>query len=301
MRRRSLALLALAALPLAGCGGTTHLAAAHPTGAPLVATSASPTDDPTPTTSPSPTATPEPVVTVAPTPATVAMTPAAAVAQAPVQAPAVKAPAAAPAAPVYSGGAASSYTLNYASNGAVVRWNPCRTITYKVNLALAPAGALATTQQAVANVAAAAGLTMTYTGTTDEIPSKSSAPTSADIVIGWAARGSTSALPAGGSEAGEGGWFSSGVSNDGAHWTWQIVGGFVALDTGQMNLFSPGFGSGTRLGTLLEHETMHALGLGHTQDRADIMYPIISSSSPGVLAAGDRAGLAKVGAAAGCV
>ncbi len=63
----------------------------------------------------------------------------------------------------------------------------------------------------------------------------------------------------------------------------------------------PGFGPGLTRGNLVQHELAHVAGLDHVQDRGQIMYPSISDRSPDGYAAGDRAGLAQLGAQGGCL
>src|SRR4051794_28423215 len=58
---------------------------------------------------------------------------------------------------VMARGSGSSYALSY-SSGRAVRWNPCRVIHYRVNLARAPKGALADVKTAVARLRSASGL-----------------------------------------------------------------------------------------------------------------------------------------------
>ncbi|MDP9074106.1 MAG: M10 family metallopeptidase domain-containing protein [Actinomycetota bacterium] len=52
------------------------------------------------------------------------------------------------------------------------------------------------------------------------------------------------------------------------------------------------------LPSLLRHELGHALGLGHTDQPNEIMYPVLRSDSPNDYQAGDRAGLQFIGTSA---
>ncbi len=54
------------------------------------------------------------------------------------------------------------------------------------------------------------------------------------------------------------------------------------------------------LATVLRHELGHAVGLNHAGRSDEIMYPTVSHSSPTDYQAGDRTGLSKIGASAGC-
>ena len=78
------------------------------------------------------------------------------------------------------------------------------------------------------------------------------------------------------------------------------VTGEVIFDTDLMGL-RPGFGPGLTRGNLTIHELGHVVGLDHVQDRGQVMYPSISPSSPDGLGGGDVAGLAQLGAGAGCL
>ena len=49
------------------------------------------------------------------------------------------------------------------------------------------------------------------------------------------------------------------------------------------------------------HEIGHVIGLGHVDDPAQVMYPTLEESDGDGFAAGDRAGLRALGAAAGCL
>jgi predicted Zn-dependent protease len=78
------------------------------------------------------------------------------------------------------------------------------------------------------------------------------------------------------------------------------VTGEVVFDR-DLSLVHPGFGAGLSRGNLVQHELGHVVGLDHVQDRAQVMFPSISDKSPDGYGAGDRAGLAQLGAQAGCL
>ena len=199
-------------------------------------------------------------------------------------------------------GSATSYKLEKVG-GAVVRWNPCEPVHYRVATEGAPVGALADTQAAVARVAQETGLTFVYDGPTSTIPTKKG-PRPDGITVAWAAKGSgkgKSDLLPGGSTLGVGGWNVAYTVADktGAISNVHIVNGFVLLDT-RSNKLPRGFADrkgGTR-GELLEHELGHAVGLGHVSDKSQVMYPKLGPHTS--FGAGDKAGLRKVGKAAGC-
>jgi len=217
-------------------------------------------------------------------------------------------------------------------DGTIVRWNPCVPIHYAVDTSAAadPAGALADVRAAVAKVASASGLRFVYDGPTTLVPTKAwldaggaassspgpagagpssgagAAPGAASrsaLVIAWARPGAGPGESDlfGADADGEGGWWEAGTSTDGVRWTWQIERAFVVIDAAAAPLYTAGFGDGESRGALLMHELGHAVGLGHTDDRDDVMFPVVSAASRASWGSGDLAGLARVGASAGCV
>lgn len=217
-------------------------------------------------------------------------------------------------APQAASAATATYRLSYGSlpNGAkpVQRWNPCQTtITYKVNVAAVPSASRSTvlneTRSAVAKLASATRITFSYKGTTSEVPRRGTARTqTAELVIAWTSPSRTD-YPLTGSTVGYGGfswaWASRTVSGR-TTYTYATQRGFVVLDTPQaMSQLAGGFGTGARRGNLVMHELGHAVGLQHVTDPAQLMYPALTRSSPNGYAAGDRAGLGRVGRSSGCL
>lgn len=161
----------------------------------------------------------------------------------------------------------------------------------------------------MAQVSAASGLVFVYDGPTTIVPTKawldaaSQVAGAPQLVIAWAPAGSGAGHSDlfGADADGEGGWWESGTSTDGVHWVWQIKRGFVVLDPAGASTYAPGFGPGESRGVLLMHELGHAVGLGHTGDQREVMFPVVSSSSKAAWGPGDTTGLALVGAKAGCI
>jgi hypothetical protein len=198
----------------------------------------------------------------------------------------------------------------------VVRWNPCRAITYRINTAVPSSYRVTLVKRAVAKLSAASGLTFRYLGTTSYIPhyavlhyptgdryvfnaAQQRAATGAQLVIAWAYRGTSlrhgqsNLLAPGEVGVGTTSWRSSPLSQI------RILDAAVVLARGvrMKTWFAPGGSTGA----LLLHELGHAVGLQHVTDRRQIMYPVFGWYSPGVYQAGDRAGLTRIGRATGCL
>ncbi|MCW2614230.1 MAG: peptidase and matrixin and adamalysin, partial [Frankiales bacterium] len=184
--------------------------------------------------------------------------------------------------------------------GRPARWDPCRPISYVVQSGWAPDAGRADLAEALRRVSAASGLRFVDEGDTDELPSGERPAYQperygqrwAPLLIGWVPVGATDLALGNGVQG-----TSLAVAvpgRDGA----SLVSGQVVLDA--TNRLSPGFGPGTTDGEVLLHELAHAVGLGHVLDPTQVMYPQ-TTSSESVFDAGDRAGLAAVGAPAGCL
>lgn len=194
----------------------------------------------------------------------------------------------------------SLYTVATLVDGRPVRWDPCRTVHWRFRTNGAPAGALTVVTQAVARVARATGTHWAYDGTTTTAPTSRWLPTTtADVrpvLVGWTDGGTSDLLR--GQAAGVLGvtrtaWF--GTTRDGRT-TAALRAAVVALDrTDRLPLTGP-----VSWRTVLLHELAHAAGLSHAGSSRQLMYPVLQPALSD-LQTGDLAGLAKVGAAGGCL
>jgi hypothetical protein len=224
--------------------------------------------------------------------------------------------------------ASSHYTVTFSSSyyttppdtHALVHWARCtkidgdrktNVIDYKVN----PAGhsyRVKLVKRAIAKLTSASGLTFRYDGRTSYIPHNAISSitgalsfqaldqrrkTKADLVVAWALKGSgdkASNLLTG-TEQGVGSikWASGPTSQ------LRILEGAVVMERGQS--LRHGFLTGGSEGTLLLHELGHAVGLQHFADPTQIMNASLLAQAPAGYAAGDRAGLDRVGSNTSCL
>jgi hypothetical protein len=217
-----------------------------------------------------------------------------------------------------AGAASTTFSLTFATTttgSVVVRWAPCikgsagpQVIDYRVHTAGRP-GRVDLVKQAIRRLHDATGLSFHYAGRTSYIPQSErlvqrlnaaamERRTGVPLVVAWARKGNVdggSTLLTG-DEAGVGSiiWRYSSRSQ------LRLSDAAVVIRRGKSGL-GGGFGAGGTVGTLLLHELGHAVGLQHVQDKSQVMYPVIGSWSPGGYASGDRGGLTKVGADAGCM
>ena len=194
--------------------------------------------------------------------------------------------------------ASTSFAFASMDQGQPVRWNPCAALEWVFSATGAPAGGLDLARAAVANLAAATGIPFTYAGTTTAVPSRAWTTTRGAgpaLIVGWTTGASSDLL--------------SGVAPGVAgvtRWTWWGVpkadGGYTAvLSRAAIALDStdrlPMTGSISWRG-VLKHELGHAAGLGHVNDTTQLMNPVLTRED---FAAGDLAGLARLGRPAGCL
>ncbi len=201
----------------------------------------------------------------------------------------------------------------------VVRWDPCQTVTYAVNVRRAGAtpqarqGALHDVREAVSRAASRTGLSFRFVGTTGEVPrdsggsSWSQRQSAAELVIAWVdpdsgTYGSNLLSQVGGRYAsGTGGWAWRAWTNGSGQWRLAIGRGFVVINADHNGSYRRGFGRGTTRGALLLHEIGHALGLNHVGATDELMYPTMLRRSHSTYKDGDQRGLRKLGRSAGCI
>jgi hypothetical protein len=177
------------------------------------------------------------------------------------------------------------YALTY-RDGQVLRWASCTPIPYLLNPAGAPADWAETVKSALGQVTAATGYTFANHGTT--IAGAQQADHA--IVLQWAGAVQDPGLA--GNVVGRTYWRASSVG--GSAMTIESAG--IVMDTQLLT-----WGPATRAAMIrqvLLHELGHAMGLGHVEDRRQVM----NSSSDGTLQHyqnGDLAGLSAVGRSAG--
>jgi len=174
-------------------------------------------------------------------------------------------------------------------DGSPVRYNPCATMAFQVNLAGAPPNAYTLLQGALDKMSAATGVAYTLGLTDERMDSQTSQRSYVQggaykpVLVNWPVSWGTD--PA----YGYGGSAAIRLSNGKR----QYVSGIV-----NMNAATPA-NDGT-LDHVLTHEIAHVIGLSHVEDEAQLMYPF---AQPDVTQyqSGDRAGLETLGTAAGCM
>ena len=203
---------------------------------------------------------------------------------------------------------ASLYRLSKATDPDgvvhVTRWGHCQTVHFRVNVVLLPEArrdaGVAMVRAATTRLTTASGIPFHYDGRTTRMPRPGNiAGEKTAIVIAWSDAAHTPYLSSGG-PYGVGGqhWV---MSTSGSGWTVKVTHGFVVLNWPLAKLL-PGtlLAKGPSRPLLVSHELGHAVGLEHAGDAGQVMYPTMTPDSPGHYAAGDLAGLARVGNPKGC-
>jgi hypothetical protein len=155
----------------------------------------------------------------------------------------------------------------------------------------------------MSRIQAATGISFVWDGPTTEVPENGRQALQprygngwAPLLIAWSTPGLSNVLPGGG-VLGEGGatWMSQGPGTNGVY-----VTGVVDVDAVASAPLAPGFGGGLTMGDLLLHELGHVVGLGHTSDTNQVMFPDILPRPHAGYGPGDLTGLAHLGTSQGC-
>jgi hypothetical protein len=189
-------------------------------------------------------------------------------------------------------GRADDYTYLITQNGQPaqpITWDHCTPIDVAVNLVSGPAEELDLIVAAINSVAATSGLPLRYAGPTSYIPTlptQGDYPNGIEIIFAVVTTRESSYLD--GIMAGYGGLIYAGAD---FHWA---VRGRAVIDWTVTSLLSGGL-EGERTGVYM-HELGHAVGMGHAAGNVQLMYGVISSVNSSGWGAGDRTGLATLGA-----
>lgn len=208
-------------------------------------------------------------------------------------------------------------------SGTPVRWNPCGTIHYQLDLSSAPSWAETDIGDAISSISMATGIQFAYDGPTDQfpdgqVPAGAGGSEPPPVVIAWANVAQTQQLnlaepgpaapPDGGVSVGTAGT-APGVDSlartypvmakDDASGHGVYVTGSVVIGAAASSL-SDGFGPGGA-GVLLLHQLGRLVGLGDVSDPSEVMSTDVLATRVTGLGRGDLAGLARLGTRSGCL
>lgn len=211
----------------------------------------------------------------------------------------------------------ASYSFSFvkADGCSPVRFDPCQPVHYVLNPAQAPPTGVSDVHEAFNRLSRATGIDFVDDGMTDETSRRGPAVTDrypgrwAPILVVWThqagGRGNIEVVGSG---------FPDRVGD-------VLVSGTLTLNSDAVNNVARntpvpgGFGSGggsgvgaigaegVTWGRVILHELAHIMGLGHTRDRDQLMYPDTAEQTSHTTdyRSGDREGLRLLGRAAGCV
>lgn len=181
---------------------------------------------------------------------------------------------------------------------ASARWDPCETIRWVYNANGSYAGSLDDMKRAIARVAGRTGLHFTYAGTSAYVPYSGAGtfPAGADLAVAWSDDQHVASLS--GTVVGRGGGSMTYLS--GHDVAGRMVRGEVVLDRGAALAHGFATSGNPTWGQVMEHEVMHAVGLGHANGSAEVMAPAVSPLNH-FFGNGDLTGMTKVGATNGCL
>lgn len=173
-----------------------------------------------------------------------------------------------------------AYAMTQSDGVSPVGFDPCSTIEIVINPLYAPDGYADMVDTAVANTANATGIDMEVVGESDDRTFSLRGP-DLPVIVAWADEDEVPELA--GDVRGLGGSTSLSYGGDRRY-----ISGSVVIDTDD-----GGFDLGGRVAQgILNHEFAHLVGLGHVDDRGELMNPTPSQLSYGP---GDLEGLASLG------
>lgn len=191
----------------------------------------------------------------------------------------------------WSPGSAGLGSTGESSGSPAGGFDPCGVVSYQVYSAPG-SPEVGEVRSAVRKVSRLSGVQFQFVGVTD-VPPSSAPAQGADMVVGWVFPDETDLLA--------GGVSGAAVVMVSADDRERYAGASVALNAEHADRFAPGFGSGLSRGALLLHELGHVVGLGHSDSKGDLMFPVLRAKGPGTFSDSERAELATLPRCAGAV
>ncbi len=205
-----------------------------------------------------------------------------------------------------------SFTFVKEDGCTPVRFDPCRPVPYVMNPAQAPQSGVADVEEAFTRLARVTGITFVNEGMTDEVSRRGPYVEDrypgrwAPILVAWSRQSGDranvevvgSGFPYRVQDVLVSGTLTLNSDAVSDRASTPLPGGFGA---------APGFGAigaeGVTWGRVILHELAHVVGLGHTRDRDQLMYPDTAqqTSHTTEYRTGDREGLRLLGREAGCL
>lgn len=194
---------------------------------------------------------------------------------------------------------ASGFTQQLSDAGTPLRWEPCRPIHYVTNLTEAPYDtALADIQRAVSEVAKYSHLRFVYDGSVtqqlrsaySESNNRAGTHDTAPLLIGFGTKESSDVLDGSDGLLGE-----TEIASDPDT---ELINSAVLVLNAADEEVEPGYGEGTRWGSVMLHEMAHAVGLDHVSNPGELMNPELTDDLVD-FGPGDKKGLADAGSG-GC-
>lgn len=178
------------------------------------------------------------------------------------------------------------------------RWDPCEPVRWAYNPTGQGYAGLTDVYRAFAKISGVSGLQFQYAGETSwrylGNIKDSDFPDEVDITVSWA--DDTELADLAGPRVGIAGG-SGAPAAEGADVGFELSRGYLALDNGHA---LPGGFDEPGWGQVLLHEGLHALGMGHAEGMAQVMYPAAHDGN-NRFGAGDITGMTRIGVLAGCL